>query len=151
MSRRTPDPGPPPTDQAPAKHASSGGSIPPPLPPSPQGSHYAPPHAPPAPRFAVETTAPEVREPATTHQRPSIPDTRAPEVEPVAVRPRARPDARPALPASPFRPPATPTEFERALGRARYVADTPTVLSLWLALRLDRPLLIEGPAGVGKT
>jgi MoxR-like ATPase len=37
------------------------------------------------------------------------------------------------------------------LQRVGYLADPPTVLSLWLALRLDRPLLVEGPAGVGKT
>ncbi|HEX9297697.1 MAG TPA: MoxR family ATPase, partial [Polyangiaceae bacterium] len=42
-------------------------------------------------------------------------------------------------------------EFEGALARASYLADSPTVLALWLSLRMERPLLIEGPAGVGKT
>src|SRR5205807_8054235 len=42
-------------------------------------------------------------------------------------------------------------EFARALARANYLAEPATVLPLWLALRLDRPLLVEGPAGVGKT
>src|SRR5882762_4724654 len=55
------------------------------------------------------------------------------------------------LPPSPFRPPANAAEFERVLTRAGYLADPATVLPLWLALRLDRPLLVEGPAGVGKT
>jgi MoxR-like ATPase len=37
------------------------------------------------------------------------------------------------------------------LERARHLSDPQTALSLWLALRMDRPLLLEGPAGVGKT
>jgi MoxR-like ATPase len=32
-----------------------------------------------------------------------------------------------------------------------YIADRPTVLAAWLALKLGRPLLLEGPPGVGKT
>ena len=43
----------------------------------------------------------------------------------------------------------------RALGAsiegAGYLADDPTLLAVWLALELQRPLLIEGPPGVGKT
>jgi MoxR-like ATPase len=54
-------------------------------------------------------------------------------------------------PVSPFRPPSSPAELERSLARARYLADPSVALSAWLALRLDRPLLVEGPAGVGKT
>jgi MoxR-like ATPase len=38
-----------------------------------------------------------------------------------------------------------------ALRAAGYVADPATALSLWLAWRMGRPLLLEGPAGVGKT
>ncbi len=41
-------------------------------------------------------------------------------------------------------------ELERALGKT-YIADAKTALAAWLALELDRPLLLEGPAGVGKT
>src|SRR5271167_2758465 len=41
--------------------------------------------------------------------------------------------------------------MEAWLGRARYLADSATALSTWLALRMKRPLLLEGPAGVGKT
>jgi MoxR-like ATPase len=47
--------------------------------------------------------------------------------------------------------PATHPELERALARVGYLADTRTALCAWLALKLDRPLLLEGPAGVGKT
>src|SRR5580692_3119932 len=53
-------------------------------------------------------------------------------------------------PSSPF-PGLTRAELEAALGGASYVADARTTVVLWLALRLERPLLVEGPAGVGKT
>jgi MoxR-like ATPase len=42
-------------------------------------------------------------------------------------------------------------DMEPALARAGYLADTKTALVAWLALELNRPLLLEGPAGVGKT
>jgi len=45
----------------------------------------------------------------------------------------------------------TRPELEAALARSSYLADAKTTLVLWLALRLERPLLVEGPAGVGKT
>jgi MoxR-like ATPase len=44
----------------------------------------------------------------------------------------------------------TAQELERALAKT-YLADSGTALVAWLALRLARPLLVEGPAGVGKT
>jgi MoxR-like ATPase len=47
--------------------------------------------------------------------------------------------------------PATPKELEARLSVCRYIAGSETSLSLWLALRMERPLLLEGPAGVGKT
>ena len=46
--------------------------------------------------------------------------------------------------------PETPEALEKALART-YIADRRTALGAWLALKLGRPLLIEGPAGVGKT
>ncbi|WP_338046156.1 MoxR family ATPase [Polyangium spumosum] len=48
-------------------------------------------------------------------------------------------------------PIASPQALSAALGGARYLCDPPTALSLWLALRMQRPLMLEGPAGVGKT
>jgi MoxR-like ATPase len=46
---------------------------------------------------------------------------------------------------------SAPPELMNALGRAGYLADEELSLVAWLALRLGRPLLVEGPAGVGKT
>jgi MoxR-like ATPase len=43
------------------------------------------------------------------------------------------------------------SDLEHALEGAGYLADAKTALVTWLALKLDRPLLLEGPAGVGKT
>lgn len=56
------------------------------------------------------------------------------------------------LPASEDMPvPASAAELEKLLQAQGYIADSQTSLSLWLALRMERPLLLEGPAGVGKT
>lgn len=55
------------------------------------------------------------------------------------------PPVPPALPAL-----ASPATLEKALAHT-YVADPRTALAAWLALELGRPLLLEGPAGVGKT
>jgi len=51
----------------------------------------------------------------------------------------------------PTDPLASAQALSTALARARYLADPATALSLWLALRMERPLMLEGPAGVGKT
>lgn len=48
-------------------------------------------------------------------------------------------------------PDSSPEALGRALGEAAYLADAKTALALFLARRLERPLLVEGPAGVGKT
>jgi MoxR-like ATPase len=45
----------------------------------------------------------------------------------------------------------TEAELREALYRAGYIADEGLATTLWLAGELQRPLLIEGDAGVGKT
>ena len=42
-------------------------------------------------------------------------------------------------------------DLQRALADERYVADRGLAVSIYLALRLQRPLFLEGEAGVGKT
>jgi MoxR-like ATPase len=42
-------------------------------------------------------------------------------------------------------------EVKDALERARYLADEPAALVGYLAQKLGKPILVEGPAGVGKT
>jgi MoxR-like ATPase len=49
------------------------------------------------------------------------------------------------------REPETIDELQQALAELHYVADRALVTSVFLALRLGRPLLLEGEAGVGKT
>ena len=43
------------------------------------------------------------------------------------------------------------TIFSRPQAAAQYVADRPLATALFLALKLQKPLLLEGEAGVGKT
>jgi MoxR-like ATPase len=47
--------------------------------------------------------------------------------------------------------PASPAEVGDALREAAYLADESTALIAFLAQRLGKPVLVEGPAGVGKT
>jgi MoxR-like ATPase len=47
--------------------------------------------------------------------------------------------------------PSSVDELQRALEDKRYVADRGLAVSIYLALRLQRPLFLEGEAGVGKT
>src|SRR6202789_4509057 len=47
--------------------------------------------------------------------------------------------------------PPTHQDLERALAKASYLADPKLSVVAWLALTLSRPILLEGPAGVGKT
>ncbi len=42
-------------------------------------------------------------------------------------------------------------KIQELLGRQTYIADAAVATSLYLAMRLGKPLLVEGPAGVGKT
>ena len=44
-----------------------------------------------------------------------------------------------------------PAAASAGLAGAGYLADQPTATTVFLAARLGRPLLVEGPAGVGKT
>jgi MoxR-like ATPase len=48
-------------------------------------------------------------------------------------------------------PPPTVDDLQQRLAAAHYVADRGLAISLYLALRLTRPLFLEGEAGVGKT
>lgn len=45
----------------------------------------------------------------------------------------------------------TVEELQRALERERYLADRGLATAIYLAVSLDKPLLLEGEAGVGKT
>ncbi|XPS88374.1 ATPase-like protein [Desulfosarcina variabilis str. Montpellier] len=45
----------------------------------------------------------------------------------------------------------TPEEIDDGLRRQGYIADRATVKILQYACLLDKPLLVEGPAGAGKT
>jgi MoxR-like ATPase len=47
--------------------------------------------------------------------------------------------------------PQSVEEVKGALERAGYLADEPAALVAYLAQRLGKPVLVEGPAGVGKT
>jgi MoxR-like ATPase len=47
--------------------------------------------------------------------------------------------------------PGSVAETKEALAGARYLADEPAALVSFLAQRLGKPILVEGPAGVGKT
>jgi MoxR-like ATPase len=51
----------------------------------------------------------------------------------------------------PMLPWATPDEVREALERERYVADRDLAVTLFLSLRLGKPIFLEGEAGVGKT
>ncbi len=47
--------------------------------------------------------------------------------------------------------PESVAEMKESLARAQYLADEPAALVSFLAQRLGKPILVEGPAGVGKT
>ena len=45
----------------------------------------------------------------------------------------------------------SPEALDAALAEQAYVTDADLRMTLYLALALSKPLLVEGPAGVGKT
>lgn len=47
--------------------------------------------------------------------------------------------------------PSTAAELSERLASEGYLADSQTALVAWLAVSLGKPVLVEGPAGVGKT
>jgi MoxR-like ATPase len=47
--------------------------------------------------------------------------------------------------------PATPAELAERLDAVDYLADDGVATAAFLALRMGRPLFVEGEAGVGKT
>jgi MoxR-like ATPase len=61
---------------------------------------------------------------------------------------------KPAIPATPARHASLFADIDdvgRRLAETGYLADTATTTAVFLADRLGKPLLVEGPAGVGKT
>jgi len=56
-----------------------------------------------------------------------------------------------ATPTPPRPSEVTPEWLRAALERDGYIADDDTVVAIYLALRLEKPLLVEGAPGVGKT
>ncbi len=60
-------------------------------------------------------------------------------------------DVRDAVPMEPDLGPADPAALAAALARTGYLADDALATVSWLALRLQRPLLLEGEPGTGKT
>ena len=42
-------------------------------------------------------------------------------------------------------------EVQSAMEGAKYITDRPTATVLYLSLKLEKPILVEGEAGVGKT
>ncbi len=42
-------------------------------------------------------------------------------------------------------------ELQKRLAECQYITDRPVATTVYLALKLQKPLLVEGPAGVGKT
>lgn len=50
-----------------------------------------------------------------------------------------------------LQPYATPADVKSALGKQQYIAGDEIATTVYLSQQLGKPLLIEGPAGVGKT
>jgi MoxR-like ATPase len=102
--------------------------------------------------------------PIATTQRERIRWPKAPTRKPITIRTRYGliPSGSTAAGSSgmaliiigPMAEPTTPasvSEVHQTLARVGYLADEPAALVSYLAQRLGKPVLIEGPAGVGKT
>src|SRR5271168_2768444 len=61
------------------------------------------------------------------------------------------PASPPAAPGSGYAPPFSATEVADGLRAVGYLPGTSTALVAFLATKLGKPVLVEGPAGVGKT
>ena len=48
-------------------------------------------------------------------------------------------------------PPSDPGRMRQSLADHGYIADSEIAMAIHLSVQLDKPLLVEGPAGVGKT
>jgi MoxR-like ATPase len=64
-------------------------------------------------------------------------------IDPGVPAPASRVSRLPGLPRA--------ADLQKRLGSVGYLADDRLSLVAWLALELERPVLVEGPAGVGKT
>ena len=83
------------------------------------------------------------------------PPCRSPGVGEVAGRGRARMGSVPPRgarsPCAPHRPSPPSSDVQERLSAAGYLTDHAIATTVFLADRLGKPLLVEGPAGVGKT
>jgi MoxR-like ATPase len=70
---------------------------------------------------------------------------------PQSPRPDDPPGSGASAASGPSDVPASAAELTLALEGAGYLADEELSLVVWLALKLAKPILVEGPAGVGKT
>jgi len=74
-------------------------------------------------------------------------------LDPTAKRPESAPTAAVGAPIAPPPAPgqATTEWLKKAFEADGYIADLDTIVAVFLSLRLEKPLLIEGAPGVGKT
>src|SRR5687768_3809106 len=70
-----------------------------------------------------------------------------------AARPRRKPELGAAVPRPPSQSPhfSSVADVSKRLSSAGYLPDAQIATTVFLADRLGKPLLVEGPAGTGKT